>query len=110
MGRAAARGRRSAPESAFGFILFGLFVVVVVGAVTYVRMTHPNSTIEASVHKLVSAKDALRDHPEFQCEPKKTYCSEMTSCAEAYFHQERCGGTKMDGDGDGIPCEQQWCN
>ena len=73
------------------------------------RMTNPNSTVEASINKLVSHRESLRVHPEFKCEPKKTYCSEMTSCAEAYFHQERCGGTQMDGDGDGIPCEQQWC-
>jgi len=56
-----------------------------------------------------SASDALSESPEFQCEPKKTYCSQMSSCAEAYFHQNKCGGTKMDGDGDGIPCEDQWC-
>ncbi|MCI5132930.1 MAG: calcium-binding protein [Candidatus Electrothrix sp. EH2] len=37
----------------------------------------------------------------------KIYCSEMTSCAEAKFYQRNCPGTKMDG--DGIPCESQWC-
>lgn len=40
----------------------------------------------------------------------KVYCSEMTSCEEATFYQNNCSGTKMDGDGDGIPCERQWCN
>ncbi len=40
----------------------------------------------------------------------KVYCSEMTSCAEAKFYQNNCSGTKMDGDGDGIPCERQWCS
>ncbi|NOS94018.1 MAG: hypothetical protein HOP30_19035 [Cyclobacteriaceae bacterium] len=34
----------------------------------------------------------------------------MTSCKEAMFYQENCSGTRMDGDNDGIPCEQQWCN
>lgn len=105
--RTAARERRSLP--ALGSILLGVFAVAAVATVAYVRMTHPNSTVAASVHKLVSARDSLRKHPEFQCEPKKTYCSEMSSCAEAYFHLERCGGTKMDGDSDGIPCELQWC-
>lgn len=40
----------------------------------------------------------------------KVYCSEMTSCDEAKFYQRNCPGTKMDGDGDGIPCESQWCS
>jgi len=95
--------------SALGSIALGVLAILAVGIVGYVRLSHPGSTVEASVHKLVSARDALRKHPEFQCQPKKTYCSQMSSCAEAYFHQEQCGGTEMDGDGDGIPCEQQWC-
>jgi hypothetical protein len=33
----------------------------------------------------------------------------MSSCEEAKFFLLNCPGTKMDGDGDGIPCEQQWC-
>ena len=39
----------------------------------------------------------------------KIYCSQMNSCEEAMFYLHNCPGTKMDGDGDGIPCEQQWC-
>ena len=39
----------------------------------------------------------------------KIHCSQMTSCAEAKFYLRNCPGTKMDGDGDGIPCESQWC-
>jgi cold shock CspA family protein len=39
----------------------------------------------------------------------RTYCSEMTSCAEAKWFINNCPGTKMDGDGDGVPCEEQWC-
>jgi hypothetical protein len=46
--------------------------------------------------------------PNFQCDGR-TYCSQMTSCAEATFFLQNCPGTKMDGDHDGIPCEQQWC-
>lgn len=44
----------------------------------------------------------------FSCNGK-VYCSQMTSCTEATFYQKNCVGTKMDGDGDGIPCESQWC-
>jgi len=45
----------------------------------------------------------------FSCDGR-TYCSQMTSCAEATFFLKNCLGTKMDGDNDGIPCERQWCN
>jgi hypothetical protein len=33
----------------------------------------------------------------------------MTSCDEARYFLANCPGVKMDGNGDGIPCEQQWC-
>ena len=35
----------------------------------------------------------------------KRYCGQMTSCAEAMFYYRSCGVTRLDGDGDGIPCE-----
>ncbi|MCP4341422.1 MAG: hypothetical protein GY799_21705 [Desulfobulbaceae bacterium] len=39
----------------------------------------------------------------------KTHCSQMTSCEEARFYLRNCPGTKIDGDGNGVPCEKQWC-
>ncbi|MBL8523513.1 MAG: cold shock domain-containing protein [Betaproteobacteria bacterium] len=44
----------------------------------------------------------------FTCEGK-TYCSQMTSCDEAKFYLRNCPGVKIDGDRDGIPCEDQLC-
>jgi cold shock CspA family protein len=44
----------------------------------------------------------------FHCDGR-TYCSQMTSCAEATYFLNHCPNTKMDGDHDGIPCESQWC-
>lgn len=44
----------------------------------------------------------------FTCDGR-IYCSQMTSCEQAKYFLARCPGTKMDGDRDGIPCEQQWC-
>jgi len=37
---------------------------------------------------------------------QKTYCREMASCEEARFYLEQCGLSRLDGDGDGVPCEQ----
>ena len=44
----------------------------------------------------------------FSCDGR-TYCSQMTSCAEATYFLENCPGAQMDGNRDGVPCEQQWC-
>jgi len=44
----------------------------------------------------------------FACDGR-TRCSQMTSCEEATFFLQNCPGVKMDGEGDGIPCERQWC-
>lgn len=44
----------------------------------------------------------------FKCDGRQ-YCSQMTSCAEAMHFNTNCPNTKMSGDGDGIPCEKQWC-
>lgn len=45
----------------------------------------------------------------FKCDGR-THCSQMASCEEATFFLRNCPNVKMDGDNDGIPCEQQWCN
>jgi len=45
----------------------------------------------------------------FKCDGRER-CTQMTSCAEATFFIEHCPNTKMDGDHDGVPCEQQWCS
>lgn len=44
----------------------------------------------------------------YRCDGR-TRCSQMTSCEEAKFFLNNCPGTQMDGDNDGVPCEQQWC-
>ncbi|WED78835.1 excalibur calcium-binding domain-containing protein [Aeromonas allosaccharophila] len=43
-----------------------------------------------------------------QCDGRQ-HCSQMTSCEEATWFLQNCPNTKMDGEGDGIPCENQWC-
>lgn len=45
----------------------------------------------------------------FSCDGR-TRCPQMRSCAEAKFFLNHCPTVQMDGDNDGIPCEQQWCN
>jgi hypothetical protein len=63
------------------------------------RMVSQAATLSPAVDQGASA---------FKCDGR-TYCSQMTSCAEATYFLKNCPGTKMDGDNDGIPCEKQWC-
>lgn len=106
LSRRASRSQRSALPS----VLLAGAVLVLAAYVGYVRLSHSGSTVPASIYKIVFAREALSENHSFACEPAKSSCARMTSCAEALFHQERCGVIGMDGDRDGIPCEQQWCN
>lgn len=40
----------------------------------------------------------------YQCDGRQ-HCSQMNSRAEADWYIRNCPNTKMDGDGDGVPCE-----
>ena len=53
-----------------------------------------------------------RPQPSTQAEPprtayscERTYCKDMTVCAEAVYKLKLCGHSRLDSDGDGIPCE-----
>lgn len=50
------------------------------------------------------SRESGKPAADFTCGTKH-YCREMTSCKEAIFHLEECGLTRIDGDGDGVPCE-----
>ncbi len=47
------------------------------------------------------------DRKLFRCDGRQ-YCSQMGSHEEAKYFLDHCGPVKMDGDGDGIPCERQF--
>jgi hypothetical protein len=51
-------------------------------------------------------RTAVRPKAErrLQCGGKRT-CGEMNSCAEANYYLDECGVSRLDGDGDGVPCE-----
>lgn len=100
---------------------FGRFVPLVIfvalGAYAYNKYnTHvvPQMAISAPSSEQSSTTNFPSSTPlqsstaSFQCDGRK-HCSQMTSCSEAKFFLKNCPGVKMDGDGDGIPCEEQFC-
>ncbi|PNE01845.1 cold-shock protein [Alcanivorax sp. MD8A] len=61
------------------------------------------------IHPHATEKDAMEGavgtyQQDFRCDGR-LHCSQMTSRAEAEFFTKNCPNTKMDGDRDGIPCE-----
>lgn len=65
-----------------------------------------------AAHPTMPIVSALPARPEplepkgasgFSCATRKS-CKMMTSCEEAKFQLTQCGNTRLDGDGDGIPC------
>ncbi|MDO9221068.1 MAG: cold shock domain-containing protein [Thiobacillus sp.] len=85
--------------------IISLGFMIALGAYGYNEYTHgvaPQTAYEAP------SKEAAAPSP-FHCDGR-THCSQMTSCAEAEFFLSNCPNVEMDGNNDGEPCEQQWCN
>ncbi len=92
-----------------------LLIVVALGVVAwfaYTRVVGPSidgtPLPSAAQFDDDSNPPSIASDPQFSCDGR-TYCSQMTSCAEAEFFLHNCPGVKMDGNNDGVPCESQWC-
>ena len=64
------------------------------------------STPSASHHQM-QAVQSVKAQAQFSCDGRE-HCSQMHSREEAIFFLRNCPNTKMDGDNDGEPCEQQF--
>jgi hypothetical protein len=92
-------------------ILLAVMAIALVWAYFHYQAATARRNHPASIPAAPSNGDSLRDptpRGNFLCDGRK-YCSQMTSCEEATFFLRNCPDTKMDGDGDGVPCERQWC-
>ena len=66
---------------------------------------HTNSSASTANHQTtIASKKINLASTHFKCDGRQ-YCSQMTSRAEAEYFINNCPDTKMDGDQDGIPCE-----
>lgn len=90
--------------------VIGIALLIAVGVFAFrffpeqINATEPAAFLEPA-HALVQDSQAS----DFRCDGR-THCSQMTSCAEARFFLANCPNAQMDGDGDGVPCERQWCS
>lgn len=93
----------------FGTRFVALLLVAGLGWYGYTRYTDqaPAAEPQSVMSPAQTAEPEIRQ-PAFQCDGRK-HCSQMSSCSEAKLFLNNCPGMEMDGDGDGIPCEQQLC-
>ena len=95
-------------KSGFGSSVIGLVIVAVLGWYGYTQYANRIAQIQG-VPQPATALAAPAPTPlGFKCDGHQ-HCSQMTSCSEAKSFLKNCPGVQMDGDGDGVPCEQQWC-
>ena len=87
----------------FGFLIIAVFAYLNGGA------TFPTSVSSSLPSVNFSTPENLGFSPnvstqQFRCDGRQ-HCSQMRSRAEAEFFLRNCPNTKMDGDRDGVPCE-----
>ena len=63
----------------------------------------PSSAASGALGFIAPPAVAAGEGGPFECVGKRT-CREMVSCEEATFYLYRCGVSRLDGDGDGVPC------
>jgi len=96
------RGRR---KSSWKFLVLCSVLLIGAGSMLFNRLQSNGGDISS----FMSTSSKGDQSVQYNCSGK-TRCSQMSSCEEAKFYINNCPGTKMDGDGDGVPCESQWCN
>jgi len=89
-----------------GFFARVIPLLVVMGLVAY---GYGEYTRRAAPLTANAAKPEIQAPSQAYTCDGRTHCSQMTSCAEATFFLRNCPNVQMDGNNDGVPCEQQWC-
>lgn len=96
--------RRRAPIGGMVTVL----VLLSLGGYAYTKFSARSSAEEVPAASASGTPARALSTVQYRCDGR-IYCSQMTSCEEAVFFLKNCPGTRMDGNHDGIPCEQQWC-
>jgi cold shock CspA family protein len=104
--------RRSA-SSSFGPRLIALLLVAGLGWYAYGRYSErfaalPEATPQSVENPEPWTMPRAVQPTSYQCDGRQ-HCSQMSTCEEAKFFLRNCPDPMMDGDGDGVPCEDQLC-
>ena len=79
-------------------------------ALRQTETTHEGAySTETGTQDVIKIDVSAASRSTFACDGR-AYCSQMKSCEEAKYFLEHCSNVKLDGDNDGVPCEQQWCS
>ncbi len=83
---------------------FVLFVLVGLGVWQLYQDRNQPDLSFFTVKDSFSSPAPVQNTSRFRCDGRE-HCSQMTSRAEAEYFTSNCPNTKMDGDNDGDPCE-----
>ena len=114
--RTSYRSNRKPKEKKFNFIslliglvIFSIFLAILLPFLSniYQRETLKRQVAEPANRASSSMNTNTNVTSKYSCDGR-VHCSQMKSYDEAVFFINNCPGTKMDGDGDGDPCEGQF--
>ena len=86
--------------------LLPIMAIIVIAVFIYTKIFKLKDQGNIISHSTIEVEQFAQQE-KFQCQGK-VWCSEMSSYEEALFYLRNCPGTKMDGDSDGEPCENQF--
>ena len=89
------------------FNLALVFALGFAGIEAYQRFTDSHEPTSVNASSTPTRLAIPAPTPQFTCDGRQ-HCSQMGSYEEASFFLRNCPDTRMDGDNDGIPCEQQF--
>ena len=95
-------------SSGVGSRLIAILIVAMLGWYGYTQYANRVAQIQGVPQAATASPTSAVRPSGFTCDGRQ-HCSQMTSCNEAKLFLKHCPGVQMDGDGDGVPCEQQWC-
>lgn len=92
-----------------GLIIFSIFLAILLPFLSniYQRETLKRQVAEPTQKVSSPVSSNTNVTSQYSCDGR-VHCSQMNSYDEAVFFINNCPGTKMDGDGDGEPCEGQF--
>lgn len=102
--------KRDSSKGGSLFTTIGLGVICVLGYFVYEKyqdyklLQNPQTQVQTVIYQ--KANDTNTSN-QFSCDGRQ-HCSQMRSYEEAVYFLRNCPNVKMDGDGDGIPCESQF--